>query len=163
MRARNGNSRSRSVTRRKFLKTTGAGVAGATLLGTGACAGFTPSVEGSAGSIIFTHGPDDTGNKAKLVDKFNKEQNGRIVVEFREMPADTGQYFDKMRTEFQAGGGTTDVIGGDVIWPAQFASNGWIMELSDLFTEEMQSNYLSGPLDSGKYDGGIYGVPWYAD
>jgi multiple sugar transport system substrate-binding protein len=163
MTARGGNSRARSITRRKFLKTTGAGVAGASLLGTGACAGFTPSVEASKGAVIFTHGPDDTGNKAKVVDRFNKEQNGRIVVVFREMPADTGQYFDKMRTEFQAGGGTVDVIGGDVIWPAQLAANGWIMELSDLFTEEMQSNYLSGPLDSGKYQDGIYGVPWYAD
>ncbi|MDQ3751910.1 MAG: extracellular solute-binding protein, partial [Actinomycetota bacterium] len=160
MTARGGSSRARAVTRRKFLKTTGAGVAGATLLGTGACAGFTPSVEGSAGTLVFTHGPDDSGNKTKWIDKFNEEQNGKIVVEYREMPADTGQYFDKMRTEFQAGGGTTDVIGGDVIWPAQFAANGWIMELSEVFTEERQADFLPGPLASGKFDGGIYGVPW---
>ncbi len=163
MTARIGNGRSRAVTRRKFLKTTGAGVAGATLLGTGACAGFTPSVEGSAGTLVFTHGPDDSGNKTKWIDKFNEEQKGKIVVEYREMPADTGQYFDKMRTEFQAGGGTTDVIGGDVIWPAQFAANGWIMELSEVFTEERQADFLEGPLASGKFEGGIYGVPWYAD
>jgi multiple sugar transport system substrate-binding protein len=38
------------------------------------------------------------------------------------MPTDTGQFFDKLRTELQAGGGDIDVIGADVIWPAQFAA-----------------------------------------
>ena len=43
------------------------------------------------------------------------------------MPVDTGQYFDKLRTQFQAGGGDIDLILGDVIWPAQFAVNGWVV------------------------------------
>ena len=30
--------------------------------------------------------------------------------------------------KFQRGGGDTDVIGGDVIWPAQFAANGYIVD-----------------------------------
>ena len=38
------------------------------------------------------------------------------------MPTDTGAYFDKLRTQFQAGGGDIDVIGADVIWPVQFAA-----------------------------------------
>ena len=36
----------------------------------------------------------------------------------------TDQYFDKVKTEFQAGQSNIDVIGGDVIWTAQFAANG---------------------------------------
>jgi hypothetical protein len=45
------------------------------------------------------------------------------------MPSDTGQYFDQLRTEFQAGCGEIDIITGDVIWPAQFAANGYILDL----------------------------------
>jgi hypothetical protein len=50
-------------------------------------------------------------------------------VKYRVMPSDTGQYFDQLRTEFQAGCGEIDIITGDVIWPAQFAANGYILDL----------------------------------
>ena len=40
----------------------------------------------------------------RLIDKFNKQSDG-FKVTYREMPTDTGQYFDKLRTQFQAGGG----------------------------------------------------------
>ena len=77
------------------------------------------------------------------------------------MPSDTGAYFDQLRTQFQAGGGEIDVILGDVIWPAQFAANGWIMNLSDRFTDT--DEFLPGPMQSNTYDGKVYGVPWFTD
>jgi multiple sugar transport system substrate-binding protein len=49
------------------------------------------------------------------------------------MPIDTGQYFDKLRTQFQAGGGDIDIIIGDVIWPAMLGVNGWVSDLTDRF------------------------------
>jgi hypothetical protein len=30
--------------------------------------------------------------------------------------------------------------GGDVIWPAQFAANGWILDLSDRFTAAVKGD-----------------------
>ena len=77
------------------------------------------------------------------------------------MPSDTGQYFDQLRTQFQAGGGDTDVIGSDVIWPAQFAASGYILDLTDRFTD--QDEFLSGPMQSNTFDGKAWGVPWYTD
>jgi multiple sugar transport system substrate-binding protein len=56
-----------------------------------------------------------------------------------------------------------DVIAGDVVWPAQFAANGWILDLSDRFTGGMQQGYLAGPLESVHYEGNVYGVPWFTD
>jgi multiple sugar transport system substrate-binding protein len=97
----------------------------------------------------------------KLIEKFNKQNEGKIKVTHREMPSDTGQYFDQMRTEFQAGGGDIDVIGGDVIWPAQFAANGWIVDLSDRFTDT--DAFLPGPMQANTYDDKVWGVPWYTD
>ena len=77
------------------------------------------------------------------------------------MPIDTGQYFDKLRTQFQAGGGDIDIIIGDVIWPAQFAVNGWVSDLSDRFKDT--DEFLSGPMQSSTYDGKVWAVPWYTD
>jgi multiple sugar transport system substrate-binding protein len=96
-----------------------------------------------------------------LIDKFNKQHEGEFQVRYREMPSDTDQYFDQLRTEFQAGGGEIDVISGDVIWPAQFAPQGWILDLSDRFTDTDQ--FLPGPMAANTYNDKVWGVPWYTD
>ncbi len=108
-------------------------------------------------------GTDDTGVLPRLIKRFNRENGSGITVRYREMPSDTGQYFDQLRTQFQAGGGDIDVIGGDVIWPAQFAANGWIVDLSDRFPESEQKKFLDGPIEANTYEGKIYGVPWFTD
>ncbi|CAN5117606.1 hypothetical protein BH18ACT10_BH18ACT10_08510 [soil metagenome] len=49
--------------------------------------------------------PDDTGVLPKLIKKFNKQNKGKFQVVYRQMSSYTGQYFDQLRTQFQAGGG----------------------------------------------------------
>jgi multiple sugar transport system substrate-binding protein len=153
-----GVSAGRQFNRRDFLKMSGAGLAGAALLGSTACGGG----GSGSGNLIFSMGADSTGTMQPLIDKFNK-QSDCFKVTYREMPTDTGQYFDKLRTQFQAGGGDIDVIGADVIWPVQFAANGWIMDVTDRFPKSEQSQFLAGPIQSLTYDGKLYGVPWYTD
>ena len=146
------------MSRREFLKVGGVGLAGATLLGSAACGGG-----GSAsGDVVFAMGTDTSGTIEALIKKFN-EQNEGFQVRYRQMPSDTGQYFDQLRTELQAGASEIDVIGGDVIWPAQFAANGWILDVSDRFPDSERVKFLPAPVDSLVYEGAIYGVPWFTD
>ena len=155
-RATTGGAR---LSRRHFLKMGGTGLAGAALLGSGALAGCGGG--GAEGDdIIFSWGPDDTGVLPKMIDAFNKQSDG-FKVRYREMPSDTGEYFDQLRTQFQAGASDIDVIGGDVIWPAQFAGNGYIADLSDRFTDS--DEFLPGPMEAMRFEDGIFGVPWYTD
>lgn len=146
----------RDFSRREFLRVGGASLAGAALLGAAGCGGG----QAEDGGVIYAEGPDDTGTLKRLLDGFNQKFEGRYTVEHREMPADTQGYFDRLRTEFQAGASEIDVIAGDVIWPAQFAANGWLLDLSDRFTEEMQSRFIDGNVASNVYEGAIYGVPF---
>jgi multiple sugar transport system substrate-binding protein len=97
------------------------------------------------------------------VRRFNERFRGRYRAKYRVMAADTGQYFNQVKTEFQAGGGEIDLIGGDVVWPAQFAANGWLEDLSDRFTEEDRRAFLPAPVESCTYEGAVYGVPWFTD
>src|SRR5215216_2767761 len=150
----------RRINRRDFLKMSGAGLAGAALLGASGCGGG----GGGAGNVIFSMGPDDANKTyTKLVDKFNEQHKGEFQVTIRAMPADTGQYFDKLRTEFQAGGGDIDVMGADVIWPIQFAAQGWLKDLSDNFPESEQQKFLQAPIEASIYEDGIFAVPWFTD
>jgi multiple sugar transport system substrate-binding protein len=157
-RTRIGGGRGAGLSRREFLRLGGAGLAGAALLGAAGCAG---GGQGASNEIVVSWGPDSTGILPKLIQQFNEQNQGDFQVRNREMPADTGAYFDQLRTEFQAGGGEIDVIIGDVIWPAQFAANGWILDLSDRFNDT--DAFLPGPMQSNTYDGKVWGVPWYTD
>jgi multiple sugar transport system substrate-binding protein len=152
------------VSRRDFLKLGGA--AGAALMTGTACkdlaSGFFATSGAGPNTVVLSKGPDDTGTLAKVVAQFTKEDHP-FTVKWEVTPADTGQYFDKIRTQFQVGSTSIDVIGADVIWPAQLAANGWIEDLSELFTEEMQADYLESTITTSQYNDKIYGVPWYSD
>lgn len=149
----------RTLTRRKFLKVGGAGLAGAALLGTSACGGGGGS---GSGELVFFTNPDTTGTMTKLVERFN-ERGGDVRVTLREGNADTGQRFDQLRTQFQAGQTDIDVILGDIIWTAQLAANAWISDLSDRFTGDMRADFLPGSVEAITYDSKAYGMPWFTD
>jgi multiple sugar transport system substrate-binding protein len=156
--------RSKRLSRRDFLKVGGSGLAGAALLGSGVLSGCGGSEQGGgATKIYFTYAPDDTGTTEKLIDKFNAENKGKYSVVSRPGNADTGQRFDKLRTELQAGGENLDVILGDVIWTAQLAENGWISDLSDRFTESQRQEFLPGSVEAITYKGKAFGMPWFTD
>jgi multiple sugar transport system substrate-binding protein len=141
----------RLLSRRRFL-----GLAGAALLGgVAGCAG-----QESQGLVrlVFSHGEDSEVLK-RQIRRFNDRNRGALEVTLRLAPADTSQYFEKLRIEFQADEADADVISGDVIWPAQFAANGWISDLSGLFTDALREPYLPATIDSNTYEGRVYGVP----
>jgi multiple sugar transport system substrate-binding protein len=113
--------------------------------------------------IVFSFGPEETGIVQILVDAFN-QQNPAINVTYREMPADTGRYHERLRTMFRRGGpARIDVIAGDVTWPAEFASKGWIANLSGRFPQVEQDKFLDAPIKANTRQGKIWGVPWFTD
>jgi multiple sugar transport system substrate-binding protein len=113
--------------------------------------------------ITFTFGPDASGGLQTLIDRFNEEHKGEINVTWRTTPAASDEYFEQIKTQLQSGQATVDVIGGDVIWPAQLASQGFVLDLSDRFTAGMRERHLEGPLQATEYDGKTYAVPWFTD
>jgi multiple sugar transport system substrate-binding protein len=153
--------RAKTLSRRDFLKVGGTGLAGAALLGAAGCGGGQQG--GGPIELVFTSAPDDTETSSKLVEKFNEQNKGKYKVIFREGNADTGQRFDQLRTEMQAGGENIDIILGDIIWTAQLAENGWISDLSERFTESERQKFLPGSVEAIIYEGKAYGMPWFTD
>jgi multiple sugar transport system substrate-binding protein len=148
-----------SLSRREFLKLGGGGLAGAALLGAPGCGGG----GGSSGKVVFSWFPEDSGTIQKLINKFNEQNKGKFQVAYREINFQTQEYFDRLKTELQAGSTETDVFGGDVPWTAELAENGWIADVSGRFPENERSTFLQGQIQSLTYEGKIWGKPWYAD
>ena len=151
-------SRKNMLSRRDFLKLSGMGVAGVTVLGASGCG----RGGGGSGKVVFTL-PDLAGSSPRLIDKFNEQYKGKFQVAYRAIALESQEYFDRLKTEIQAGGGETDVIVGNVPWTAEFAENGWIVDVSSRFPEDEQSKFVNGQIQSLTYQGKIWGVPWLAD
>jgi multiple sugar transport system substrate-binding protein len=147
------------LSRRDFLKLGSVGLAGVALLGAPGCGGG----GASSGKLVFSFFPDGSGTIQKLIDKFNEQNKGKVQVSHQEINLETQEYFDRLKTEFQAGGGEIDVIGGDVPWTAEFAENGWIVDVSSRFPEGQRSKFVNGQIKSLTYESKIWGKPWFAD
>jgi multiple sugar transport system substrate-binding protein len=155
---RSATSHNNWLSRRDFLKVGGAGLAGLAVLGASSCGGGGES----SGKVVLTS-LDFPGSIPKLIDKFNEQNKGKFQVAYRAIALESQEYFDRLKTEFQAGGGEMDVIVGNVPWTAEFAENGWILDISSRFPEDEQSKFVKGLLQSLTYENKIWGVPWFAD
>lgn len=114
-------------------------------------------------NIVFWMGPDTQGGDQQLVTMFNKQYAGKIHVSYQPQAADTGAYFSTVSRALQAKSTAVDVIGGDVIWPAQLASRGDLLALDSYFAKSRWNQYLDGPILDVQYKGHIYGTPWFTD
>jgi trehalose/maltose transport system substrate-binding protein len=155
---RSATSHNNWLSRRDFLKVGGAGLAGLAVLGASSCGGGGES----SGKVVLTS-LDFPGSIPKLIDKFNEQNKGKFQVAYRAIALESQEYFDRLKTEFQAGGGETDVIVANVPWTAEFAENGWIVDVSSRFPECERGKFVNGQIQSLTYEGKIWGKPWYAD
>jgi len=63
----------------------------------------------------------------------------------------------------QGSGSGYDVVLFDVIWPAEYAENGILVDISDRVTPEMKAGVLPGAWTTVEYNGKQYGMPWILD
>ena len=68
------------------------------------------------------------------------------------------------KTLLAQGSGTGyDVVLFDVIWPAEYAANKILLDVSDRVTPEMKAGVLPGAWTTVEYQGRQYGMPWILD
>lgn len=63
----------------------------------------------------------------------------------------------------QGSGGGYDVVLFDVIWPAEYATNKVLLDVSDKITGDMKTGVLPGAWTTVEYQGKLYGMPWILD
>lgn len=63
----------------------------------------------------------------------------------------------------QGSGAGYDVVLFDVVWPAEYATNGILLDVSDRITPEMKEGVLPGAWTTVEYQGKQYGMPWILD
>jgi multiple sugar transport system substrate-binding protein len=101
----------------------------------------------------------DDDVKAMTAD-FEKANPGvKVNLEFVAYEA----LYDKIVASKAAGGAGYDVVLYDVIWPAAFAKNGVLVDVTDKVKGIDRSKVFDGAWATVDYDGKMYGMPWILD
>ena len=95
-----------------------------------------------------------------IVDEFNEENpNVDVVIEYVSYDA----LHDKITTAMTSSPPAYDVFLVDDIWYSEFAEAGYIWDVSDKITPEMEENIFDAAWDITVVDGKTYGLPWLLD
>jgi multiple sugar transport system substrate-binding protein len=111
----------------------------------------------ATGPITFAIGKVDTGYLGPLIDEWNRE-NPRQRVTPIYLPDDADDQHAQLVANLQAHSTVYDVMSLDVIWTAEFASNGWITPISS--KPFPLSQFLRPAVATATYQGHLYAVPF---
>ncbi|MFW6598607.1 ABC transporter substrate-binding protein [Propionibacteriaceae bacterium Y2011] len=160
---------------RRNSKLAGALVTAVAALTMTACSGGTvpegpPGQEGSEsaeavnfderGPISFVTGKDTSGNLQNEIDMWNSEHPGE-EVKLIELSDEADQQRQSMVQNAQTGGTEYTVLNVDVVWTAEFAANGWIVELPADKVDT--SAMLPATVESATYFERLYAMPVTSD
>lgn len=93
---------------------------------------------------------------------FNASQD-EIFVQSYHLPQDANNLHDDFVNKMVAQDTSVDIMALDVVYIAEFASAGWVADLSDLYSEEELGAYLDGTVAGATVDGKLYAAPWFTN
>jgi ABC-type glycerol-3-phosphate transport system substrate-binding protein len=121
--------------------------------------GPAPSTDG-IGPITFAIGKDNPGWLQGVITGWN-QQNPSQKVTLLLLPEASNDQLAQLVANLQAKSDEYDVIDMDVIWTAEFASNGWIIPLPR--GQFPLGHFLEPAVDTAMYQGRLYAVPDYSN
>jgi multiple sugar transport system substrate-binding protein len=116
-----------------------------------------PSAHSGTGPITFATGKVDTGYLQPLISQWNARHPTQRVTPIY-LPDDANDQYAQLVANLQAHSSVYDVMSLDVIWTAEFASNGWITPLSASVFPLGQ--FLRPAVETARYQGRLYAVPF---
>jgi multiple sugar transport system substrate-binding protein len=129
--------------------------------GSGSSSGKTLSesdAKNPSGNISWCIGKDTTGAFAAMVKQFNAA-NSNAKVKLTELPTSADDQRAQQVQRLRAKSSECDVLGIDTIWTAEYASHGWIYDVSDVMNSR-KSDFIGSTVDSAKYQDKYWAVPF---
>jgi multiple sugar transport system substrate-binding protein len=141
----------------------GGGTAGTEETGTteGVPAVDPASMDGATGEVTYCSGKDTSGDLKETIAEFN-EANPDLQVKLVEFPEDAQQQHDQFVQRQKAKSGDCDAFEEDVVWTAEFASQKWLMDMTD-YIETRKDEFIPSTLETVTFDGKVFGAPRVSD
>jgi multiple sugar transport system substrate-binding protein len=142
------------LSRRAFLRAVGL-AGGASILATCTPAAA-PAAEPSGERMVNFLWTDAQNTHQSLIKDF-EEATG---IKVNQTQVAYNDLLNKITTSVQ-GRADIDVIEMDTIWTAQFASAGWVQDITDKITDAITTDVPESALSAVRFGGKLYGLPWF--
>jgi multiple sugar transport system substrate-binding protein len=109
------------------------------------------------GPITFVAGKDTSGKYPAVIEKWNAAHPDQ-KVQLLELPEAADAQRSAFVTNLQAKSDRYDVMGIDVIWTAEFAKSGWLLELDE--SQFPVNEMLKPAVDTGRFEGKLWAMPY---
>jgi trehalose/maltose transport system substrate-binding protein len=119
------------------------------------------SMENAKGSVTYCSGKDTSGDLKETIAEFNKA-NPDLQVKLVEFPEDAQQQHDQFVQRQKAKSGDCDAFEEDVVWTAEFASQKWLLDMSD-YINTRKDDFVPTTLATVTFDGKVFGAPRVSD
>jgi multiple sugar transport system substrate-binding protein len=118
---------------------------------------------GQSKTITFlTWKPNQPDVWEQLIERFHRE-HPEIRIQVQMGPHSSTEYHAIVTQRLRNKDASVDVFFMDVIWPPEFASAGWAMDLTSRFSKEEQRQFLPSTIAANTYGDRIWGIPLFVD
>lgn len=117
------------------------------------------AASGEEVTLTYTALVDNSGTIKDIIAAV-EEEFPNVTIDLQEVPGNSDDMKKSLITSLAAGQDDPDLFNMDVIWTTQFASAGWLADVTDKLDT---STFLDGPLSTVTYDGKLWAVPCYTD
>jgi multiple sugar transport system substrate-binding protein len=133
------------------------------VLGVAALIGATglAGCSGGSGTPVLTwYINPDNGTQAKLATECTKAANGRYTIQTALLPRESTGQREQLVRRLAAKDSGIDLMSLDLPYLAEFANAGFVRQFTADEQQELTDGMLSGPLESAKWDGKLFAVPF---
>jgi multiple sugar transport system substrate-binding protein len=110
------------------------------------------------GDVTWCIGKDTSGAFQTVVDNFNKE-NPNANAKLLELPESADEQRRLQVQRLEARSSQCDVLGMDVIWTAEYAAQGWLLDVSDSI-ERNKDQFIESTLETARYEDKYWAIPF---
>ncbi len=115
------------------------------------------AAENAKGSVTMCVPKDVSGAFHATVKAFNAQS--AVQAKLLELPESADEQRNQLVQRSEAKSPECDVMGIDVIWTAEFASQGWLKDVTPVIAER-RAEFIPSTLQTLHYDGKYWGVPY---
>jgi trehalose/maltose transport system substrate-binding protein len=127
--------------------------------GTSSAQTVTPQMAANPkGNVTWCIGKDTTGAFSQVVSLYNQSHPG-VHVHLLELPTSADQQRTQLVQREQAKSSECDVLGMDVIWTAEFASQGWLRNVTPA-VQARASEFIPATVKTVEMNGKDWAVPF---
>jgi multiple sugar transport system substrate-binding protein len=112
----------------------------------------------ATGDVTWCIGKDTTGAFSTVVENFNKA-NPNANAKLLELPTAADEQRRLQIQRLRAESAECDVLGMDVIWTAEYAAQGWLLDVTEALNKR-KDEFIPATVETTEYEGKNWAIPF---